>query len=135
MDIAFWCVLVAGILPIACTAVAKYGRFEERPNGRFDNNNPRAWLATQSGVRKRANDAQANSWEAFPFFAAGVIIAYLQDVDIGRIDMLALVFIVARLVYIWLYISDRASLRSLVWAIGWLASIGLYVLAATGSTA
>jgi uncharacterized MAPEG superfamily protein len=131
MDIAFWCVLIAGVLPIACAGLSKFTG--EPSNGRFDNHHPREWLARQSGARSRANAAQANSWEAFPFFAAGVIIAHLQHVDLFWINLAAVVFIAARLVYIALYISNQASLRSLIWSVGWLATISLYLLAATGT--
>jgi uncharacterized MAPEG superfamily protein len=133
MDIAFWCVLIAGLMPIACAGIAKYGQFAEPATSRFDNEHPREWLAGQSGGRLRAHAAQANSWEAFPFFAAGVIIAHLQHVDLWWINLAAIVFIVARLVYIGLYISNRASLRSLVWLVGLLAALSLYLLAATGT--
>lgn len=133
MGIAFWCVLIAGILPLVCAGIPKFGKFPEPPTGRFDNHHPRDWLASQTGARKRATAAQANSWEAFPFFAAGVIIAHLQHVDLFWINLVAMIFIVARVVYIALYLADRASLRSLVWAIGFFASVGLYLLAAGGT--
>jgi len=71
MTIAFWCVLVAGFLPYFGTLTAKIG------GDSFDNRNPRDWLDAQSGFRKRANAAQHNSFEAFPFFAAAVIIAHV----------------------------------------------------------
>lgn len=136
MIIAFWCVLFAGVLPLACSYLAKGLPKEQGPAGavaRYDNRDPRAWLAQQTGRRARANAAQANSWEAFPFFAAGVVIAVLQHVPVATIDLLAIVFILARMTYIGCYVADLASIRSLVWAIGFGASVALYLFAATGS--
>ena len=69
MTIALWCVLVAGILPYVATSIAKAGA------ERYDNRDPRAWLDRQEGFRRRADNAQRNSFEAFPFFAAAVIVA------------------------------------------------------------
>jgi uncharacterized MAPEG superfamily protein len=134
MITAYWCVLVAGILPLACTYLAKFGpdRSAEPPE-RFDNREPRAWLARQTGLRGRANAAQANSFEAFPFFAIGVVIAVAQHVPVATIDLLAVVFIIARLLYIACYVGDQARLRSFVWVVGFLASAGLYFYAATGT--
>ena len=67
--IAYWCILFAAILPIVCAGIAKYGMFNIHPKqGGYDNNNPRAWLAKQSDWRARANAAQANTFEALPFF-------------------------------------------------------------------
>ena len=136
MIIAFWCVLIAGVMPLACAYLAKFsgnsgGR--DVAAARYDNREPRAWLALQTGHSARANAAQANSWEAFPFFAAGVVIAVLQHVPIATLNLLAIVFIIARVVYIGCYFANLAPLRSLVWAIGFGASIALYLFAATGT--
>lgn len=123
MNNAFLCVLIAGLLPYLGTMIAKWG-FR-----RFDNNNPRQWLAQQTGFRARGNAAQANSFEAFPFFAAGVIIATMAQVDAARIDLYALVFVAARVGFIVCYVADKASLRSLCWLVGLLSVVGLFAAA------
>jgi uncharacterized MAPEG superfamily protein len=47
--LAYWCVLLAALLPIACAGIAKWGMFTQPPKqGGFDNANPRAWLAAQA---------------------------------------------------------------------------------------
>jgi uncharacterized MAPEG superfamily protein len=124
MTLAYWCVLIAGLLPVLATAIAKWGL-----KG-FDNNNPRAWLEKQGGYRARANAAQQNSFEAFPFFAAGVIIAHLADAPQGRIDALAVAFIVLRLLYLACYLADRASPRTLVWGLAYACIIALFIISA-----
>jgi uncharacterized MAPEG superfamily protein len=123
MNKAFACVLIAGLLPYVCAAVAKWG-FQQ-----FDNHNPRQWLAQQTGFRARANAAQANSFESFPFFAAGVIIATFAQVDAARIDLYAMVFVAARIAFIVCYVTDKASLRSLFWLLGLLSVVGLFAAA------
>jgi uncharacterized MAPEG superfamily protein len=105
-------VLVAAALPYLCTVLAKSGR------QRFDNHNPREWLARQQGWRARAHAAQQNSWEAFAVFSAFVLIAHLAHGPQPRADMFAIAFIVARLIYVLCYVTDKALLRSLVWAVG-----------------
>jgi uncharacterized MAPEG superfamily protein len=124
MTIAFWCVLVAGFLPYFGTLTAKIG------GERFDNSNPRDWLNAQSGFRKRANAAQHNSFEAFPFFAAAVIIAHVAGAPQGRIDLFAVVFILARLFYIAFYVADMAMLRSLAWFVGLGSVVALFLAVA-----
>jgi len=124
MTIAFWCVLVAGFLPYFGTLTAKIG------GERFDNSNPRDWLNAQSGFRKRANAAQHNSFEAFPFFAAAVIIAHVAGAPQGRIDLFAVVFILARLFYIAFYVADMATLRSLAWFAGIGSVVALFLAVA-----
>ncbi len=104
MTIALWCVLVAGILSYVATLIAKSGR------SGFDNRDPRGWLAKQEGFRKRANAAQMNAFEAFPFFAAGVIIAHVLNGPQSLVDTLALVFIAARVAYLAFYLADQGTL-------------------------
>ncbi len=134
MIVAFWCVLFAGILPIVCSYLAKFGsKAGAGGSPGFDNHQPRVWLALQTGMRARANAAQANSWEAFPLFAAGVVVAVLQHVPVATINLLAIVFIVARVAFIVCYVADRPMLRSPAWLVGFLASVGLFVVASTGS--
>ncbi|AMP01136.1 MAPEG family protein [Collimonas arenae] len=123
MTIAYWCVLLAGLMPVLTVAIAKAGRPD------FDNAEPRAWLDKQSGMRRRADYAHRNHFEAFPFFAAGVIIAQQVHAAQGMLNLLALVFIIARIAYTALYLNDRPSLRSAVWAIAFLSTTGLFVLA------
>ena len=123
MTIAFVAVLVAGLLPVVCAGIAKAGW-----KG-YDNRDPRAWLAKQTGFRARADAAQSNSFEAFPFFAVGVVLASITKADAQLIDTLALVFVAARIAYIACYLTNKASARSLFWAVGYGATIWLYILA------
>ena len=119
MTIAYWCLVVAGILPYLSAAIAKGGT-------KFDNNNPRDWLAKQEGWRKRANAAQSNAFESFPLFAAGVIVAVLRHAPQGRIDALAAAFVAVRVAYLGLYLADQASLRSLAWMAGLGCTLALF---------
>lgn len=121
MTIALWCVLVAALLPYLATTIAKAG------GERYDNRDPRAWLERQEGFRARANNAQTNSFEAFPFFAAAVIVAQMLQAPQERVDALALIFISARLGYLVCYLADWHLARSLAWLMGWLACIFLFV--------
>jgi uncharacterized MAPEG superfamily protein len=123
MTPAFWCVLVAGVLPYVAAVIAKAGKRD------FDNSHPREWLTKQEGYRQRANAAQLNSFEAFPFFAAAVIIAHVLRGPQPLADTLAFVFIAARVLYILLYLSNKATLRSLVWTVGFFSVIGIFIVA------
>ena len=128
--IAYWCVLIAALLPIACAALAKYGMMSTpRREGGFDNHNPRGWLAKQTDWRGRANAAQQNTFEALPFFFAAVIIAHTLQAAQTRLDILALLFIVLRIAYIMMYVADLAKARSAVWAVALLVNIFILVSA------
>ena len=122
--IAYWCVLVAAILPVVCAGIAKSGMFRISPKkGGYDNNDPRAWLARQTDWRARANAAQANTFEALPFFFAAVIIAHQLQARQAVVDILAFMFVVLRIAYIMMYVADMAKTRSAVWVSAFLVNI------------
>jgi uncharacterized MAPEG superfamily protein len=127
--VAYWCVLVAALLPIVCAGLAKYGMFgKSRRDGGFDNHNPRAWLSDQKDWRARANAAQANSFEALPFFIGAVIIAQQLGAAQGPLDILAFVFVFLRMLYIMMYVADAATVRTGVWALSLLVNISILFL-------
>lgn len=124
--VAYWCILVAAILPIVCTGIAKYGMFTvKRKDGGYDNNNPRAWLAKQQDWRARANAAQANTFEALPLFFAAVIIAHLLQAGQAKLDILAFTFVLLRVAYIVVYVADMATTRSVIWFLALLTNVAI----------
>lgn len=123
---AYWCVLVAALLPIACAGLAKAGMFgKPRRDGGYDNGDPRAWLARQTDWRARANAAQANSFEALPFFIGAVIIAHQLGAHQGRLDILAFFYVVMRIMYIMMYVAGLANVRSIVWTLAFALNIAI----------
>ena len=124
--VAYWCVLIAALLPMGCAWLAKSGSFgKSRKDGGFDNRDPRAWMARQTDWRARANAAQANSFEGLPFFIGAVIIAHLLGAGQTLLDMLALLYVMLRIFYIMMYVSDKPTVRSVVWAAAFLVNIGI----------
>lgn len=125
MSIAYWCILIAAALPYLWVSVAK-GNGE-----RYNNRDPRGWQAKQENPRsKRAYAAQLNAYEAFPPFAAGILMAQFAQVDGQRIVWLAMAFVAFRILHGIFYIADKHSLRSLVWLGGFACVIGLILSAA-----
>ncbi|MBE2261889.1 MAG: MAPEG family protein [Burkholderiaceae bacterium] len=124
--VAYWCVLIAVLLPIVCTGIAKWGMFgKPRRDGGYDNANPRAWLARQTDWRARANAAQANSFEALPFFIGAVIIAHQLGAPQTPLDLLAFVFIFLRLLYIMMYLANLPMIRTGVWTLAFAVNIAI----------
>jgi len=124
MTTAIWCILIAALMPYFTTGIAKWGAKD------FDNNDPRNWAKRQTGLRARATAAHKNHFETLPFFGLAVLIAQHGGVAQSTVDLLAMIFLVLRLLYTWLYISNRASMRSLVWALSIFCCIGLFIVTA-----
>lgn len=120
MATAYWCILVAALLPYLWTAIAKTGA----PG--YNNKDPRGWIARQDGYRVRnANGAHLNAFEAFPAFVAGVLMAQVAGIDPGRIGVLAMAFVGFRVLHGLFYLAGRHWLRSLAWAGGFACVLAL----------
>ncbi|MAT84896.1 MAG: hypothetical protein CMQ43_11695 [Gammaproteobacteria bacterium] len=128
MTLAFWCVLAAGILPLVWVGYAKVNGTGSTGE-RYDNRAPRQFLAGVAGASRRAHWAEQNSYEAFPLFAAGVIVAHVAGAPQNAVDLLAVTFLAARIAHGVCYIADLATLRSIVWLVGWASSVGVYFTA------
>ncbi len=126
MTIALWCVLAAALLPYLGTGAAKLGG----PMPANPNANPRDWVEALTGWRKRGRWAELNGFEAFPAFAAAVIIAEMLHAPRHRLDQLAVAFILFRVVHFIAYIADQPTLRTTVWAGGMACVIWIFTLGA-----
>ena len=124
MAIHFWCLVAAWVvvylskLPVALAM--------QRAGG-YDNHHPRAQQSALEGFGARAVAAHLNGFESFAPFAAAVLVAHVAGSPASLVDALAIVFVLARLAYVTCYLADLATLRSAVWSIGFLATLGIFV--------
>ena len=125
MTLAYACVLIVALLPYVWTVIAK-----RTASGRFDNRDPRQWLEKQENPRvRRANAAQKNAFEAFPAFAAGVVMAQLAGVDPRSIGAIAALFVACRVLHGVFYVGNRPQMRSLSWFLGFACVLALMGMA------
>jgi uncharacterized MAPEG superfamily protein len=115
-------------MPIVWTGTAKWGGANRMPSAA--NRAPREFLSGLEGRQKRADWAQQNAFEAFPAFAAAVIIAQAAGAAQISIDRLAAVWVAARFLHGLCYVLDWSNARSLAYFIGIGCVIGLFVAAA-----
>ena len=121
MTIAEICLPAAVLLAIGAAAPAKIlGRRE------FDNANPRDPSFYRSGFRARSLGAHQNGIEAFPLFAAAVLLAEMRTVPQGTIDGLAIAFMAARLIYVGCYLGNWPAARSISWAAGFALNLAIF---------
>ena len=120
----WYCVMVAGLLPYFCALIAK----SKMPLSA--NRHPRLHTSDLKGYRARANWAQQNGFEAFPFFATAVIAAHVEGVAKDTLNILALCFVVLRVLYTVAYIADYPTIRTFLWGLGFCCA--LYLLLQAG---
>jgi uncharacterized MAPEG superfamily protein len=129
MTVAFWCVLVAIFLPYACFGIARNRSRDLNGKRLRDNRNPRDFPNRIHGTAKRAWDAHLNAFEALPSFAAAVIIAHLTNAPREHIDLLAMLWVVARVAHLIFYLADKSTLRSSAQFMSFVCVVGLFVVA------
>ena len=83
---------------------------------------------TVIGTYRVLTPAQANSFEALPFFIGAVIIAHQLAAPQALLDVLAAAFIALRVAYIALYVADRAVARSVVWGLALLINMAIFFI-------
>ena len=127
MTIAFWTILAAIALPWLMAALKKSPL---AVSGKYSNRAPRAMQPKLEGLSQRAHWAEQNSFEILPAFVAAVLVAHLAGAEQMLIDQLSIGFIVSRVLYSICYLMNWASLRSLVWMVGLLFIVGLFVISA-----
>jgi len=126
MTVPIICLIVSALMILVTKAPVALAQSRE---GRgYDNRNPRVQQARLTGFGARALAAHQNMIEAFPVFAAGLLLALVAGAQGQWVGILSIAFVAARVVYSICYWVDIHMLRSLSWGVGFFASIGLMVL-------
>ncbi|PWK40733.1 MAPEG family protein [Pseudomonas sp. OV226] len=124
MSIPFWCVFISALLIyVARMPVAK----AMKEQGGYNNHSPRQQQAQLTGFGARAVAAHQNCFEAFILFAVGVLMAHTTQTAGWLIDVLAIIFVITRVIYLLCYWGDLAWQRSLVWFVGFVRSLLLMI--------
>jgi uncharacterized MAPEG superfamily protein len=127
MTIPFWCLFISIIIPYPLATLGGY--FRRKQLGALDNHYPRIQSSRLEGVGARVYAAQQNAWEAAIVFATAVFTAHLSAADAQMSAILAIAFVIFRILHAIFYIADLATLRSLIFVLALLCCLGLYVLA------
>jgi uncharacterized MAPEG superfamily protein len=125
MTIAEWCVF--GTLMLYLMTIASVKWIGHR---RFDNARPRDPDFYEDPIHARALGAHQNGIEAFPFFAVAVLLAEFRLGPLRLIDELAMLFLIVRIAYVFTYLGNRPTLRSILWSLGFAINIAIFFLPA-----
>ena len=125
MTIAEWCVFGTLMLYLLTIASVKWLGFR-----RFDNARPRDPVFYEDAIRARALGAHQNGIEAFPFFAVAVLLAEFRLGPLSLIDELAVLFLIVRIAYVFTYLGNRPTLRTILWSLGFAINVAIFFLPA-----
>src|SRR5436189_3597447 len=125
MTVAEWCIFGAVLLYLLTIAPFKVIGLP-----RFDNSKPRDPAFFDDPLRARALGAHINGIETFPFFAFAVLLAEFRLGPLRLIDELAVLFLIVRIAYVFTYLGDRPTLRSILWNVGFAINLAIFFMPA-----
>jgi uncharacterized MAPEG superfamily protein len=125
MTAAEWCVFATLMLYLLTIAPIKWIGWR-----RFDNGRPRDPGFYQDPIASRALGAHQNGIEAFPFFAIAVLLAEFRGGPQRLVNELAILFLIVRIAYVFTYLGNRPTLRSILWSIGLAINVAIFFLPA-----
>jgi uncharacterized MAPEG superfamily protein len=123
MTLAEWMIFTAVILYLITVAPVKAVGYKT-----FDNSNPRDPAFYKPGIATRALGAHINGIETFPFFAVSVLIAEFRQLPQNWIDELAVAFVVIRLLFVFAYLINRSTIRTLLWNLGFVVNTAIFFM-------
>ena len=120
MTIAFYSIIFCMFIPAYLAGVAKSSKV------RYDNESPRDHISELTGKARNAHSAEQNCYESFPAFFAAVIAAHWMGNDQLTIDILAIIFVLSRVLHATFYLTNKGTLRSVAWVAGFASTIALF---------
>ncbi len=126
MTVPFWCLFIILVIPYLLFFYTMRRRAIQL--GSVDNHYPRIQYTQLDGLGARACGAQQNAWEAAIMFTAAVMVAHLGGADPWLSSILAVCFVLLRIMHAVLYLADKPVLRTLVFVLGTSCAVSLFLL-------
>jgi uncharacterized MAPEG superfamily protein len=123
MTVAEFCIFGVVAIYLLTIVPVKWIGFRQ-----YDNSKPRDPAFFEDALRARALGAHQNGIEAFPFFAAAVLLAEFRGAPQYLINELAVLFVIVRIAYVLTYVGNRPRLRSILWNIGFVINVAIFFL-------
>lgn len=127
MTTTLWCLIGAVLLPYIIAGITAIYRV--RQFGSVDIKLPRPQADKLEGIGARAVGAQANAWEALAVFAPAVVLAMAVGADPGKTALAAVIWLVARILHLIVYLADIAPVRTLCFVVALGCALWIYGLA------
>ena len=117
------CLLIAIILPYLVKLIVAYAM--QKAAGGYNNHHPRKQQNSLEGFGARAVAAHQNCFESLAVFSTAALTAMLTNHVSLMVQILAVIYIISRFVYVFLYLMNLASLRSTVWFVGFICCVSI----------
>ena len=120
MTILIYCLFFTLLLPYLSKAPVAAAMTKL---GGYDNTNPREQQAKLEGAGARALAAHQNAFESLIIYTMATAVVLATNNTSITVQVLAVVYLVARVVYCVMYYLNLDKMRSLMWLIGLLCPL------------
>ena len=120
MEVIIICAFIAVLLPYIAKAPVAMAMHKE---SKYDNKYPRDQQARLKGFGARALAAHQNSFESLIIYTMATAVVLATNNTSITVQVLAVVYLVARVVYCVMYYLNLDKMRSLMWLIGLLCPL------------
>lgn len=122
MTILIICLFTALLLPLLAKLPVAYAMAKQ---GGYNNNHPRFQQSQLTGFGARALAAHQNAFESLILFAPALLLAIATFNNNDFVIKLAVVHLIARVAYNFLYLANISTLRSVVWGVATFCSFAI----------
>ena len=122
MNTIIICAFIAALLPYLAKVPLAIAMNKE---SKYDNNNPRAQQARLTGFGARTLAAHQNSFESLIIFGVAVATVLATNTVNETVQMLAIIHVIARVIFCIMYYIDQDKLRSLSWTVATVCSFAM----------
>ena len=125
MTILIICLLITVLLPYLVKIPLAYAM---QKAGGYDNHYPREQQLRLKGFGARALAAHQNCFESLAVFSTAALAAIAVNRVTSTVVTLAIIYVIARVIYLFLYLLDFAALRSTIWFVSIVCCISILFL-------
>lgn len=122
MNTIILCAFIAALLPYLAKVPLAISMNKE---SKYDNNYPRDQQARLTGFGARALAAHQNSFESLIIFGVAIAVVLSTNTLTDTVQTLAMVHVIARVIFCIMYYINQDKLRSLSWFVATYCSFAM----------
>lgn len=122
MNTIILCAFIAALLPYLAKVPLAISMNKE---SKYDNNYPRDQQARLTGFGARALAAHQNSFESLIIFGVAIAVVLSTNTLTDTVQTLAMVHVIARIIFCIMYYINQDKLRSLSWFVATYCSFAM----------
>jgi uncharacterized MAPEG superfamily protein len=116
------CAFIAALIPYLAKLPLAFAMNKE---SKYDNKHPREQQTRLTGFGARTLAAHQNSFESLIVFSVAIAVVLATENTSQTIQILAIIYVLARIGYCLMYYFNQSTMRSLIWFISFICPLAM----------